>query len=217
MFVGHFAVALASKRVAPTVSLGTLFLAAEFLDVLWPWFLLLGLESVRITPGITAVTPFDFVSYPYSHSLLAALGWSVLFGLGSRLIRRRSRDGFLVGLVVLSHWVLDWLTHRPDLQLVPGSEVRFGLGLWYSLPATLTVELLLFLAGIVMYARGTTARDRMGWYGLWSPIGFLLMSYFAAVFAPPPPSVTALAWGGQSIWLLVAWGFWLDRHRSTNR
>ncbi len=213
MFVGHFAVGFGAKRAAPGVSLGTLFLAAQFLDLLWPTFLLLGLESVRIAPGITAVTPLDFVSYPWTHSLAAAAAWGALFGGLFWLIRRRLRDAALLALAVVSHWVLDFLTHRPDLQLRPGSATRVGLELWASLPATLTVELALFLAGVVLYARATRARDRAGRIGFAALVAFLLVAYFAALFGPPPPGVAALGWGGQSVWLLVLWGYWLDRHR----
>jgi hypothetical protein len=220
MFIGHFAVGFAGKRAAPAVSLGTLFLAAQLLDLLWPTFLLLGIESVRIAPGITAMTPLDFISYPYSHSLLAAVGWSVLLGLVYWLLRRRRRghvlrDGALLGGVVASHWVLDYVTHCPDLQLAPGIATRVGLGLWYSRPASLTVELLLFLVGVAVYARATTARDRVGRYALWGLVAFLLGTYLAAAFGPPPPDVTVLAWSGQSLWLLVAWGYWVDRHRAS--
>lgn len=220
MFVGHFAVGFAGKRVAPAVSLGTLFLAAQLLDLLWPTFLLLGIERVRVAPGITAVTPLDFVSYPYSHSLLAAVGWSILLGLVYWLAqcRRRGhvlRDGTLLGGVVLSHWVLDYVTHRPDLQLAPGVATRVGLGLWFSRPASLAVELLLFLVGVVVYARTTTARDRVGRYALWGLVAFLLATYLAAVLGPPPPDAAVLAWSGQSMWLLVAWGYWVDRHRTS--
>ena len=213
MFVGHFALGFAGKRVAPTVSLGTLFLAAQFLDLLWPCFILLGLEEVKIAPGITAVSPLDFVSYPYSHSLVAAVGWSILFGLGFWLFRRQVRSGIVLGVLVLSHWVLDFVAHRPDLQLNIDSQAWVGLGLWFSRPATLTVELLLFLAGIVIYGKSTVPRDRVGRYGYWLLVVFLLAAYIAAVFGPPPPSVAALAWGGQTVWILVFWGYWVDRHR----
>lgn len=170
----------------------------------------LGFAGKRAAP---AVSPLDFVSYPYSHSLVAAAGGSILFGLGYWLFRRQERGGMVLGLLVLSHWVLDFVAHRPDLQLNIGSQARVGLGLWFSRPATLTVELLLFLAGIVIYERSTVPRDRVGRYGYWLLVVFLLAAYVAAVFGPPPPSVAALAWGGQSVWLLVFWGFWVDWHR----
>lgn len=213
MFVGHFALGLAGKRLAPALSLGTLFMAAQFLDLLWPTFLLLGMEEVQVAPGITPVTHLDFVSYPYSHSLVAALGWAVLFGGIAWRWRRRLGSSLLLGGLVLSHWALDWASHRPDLPLDFTSATRVGLGLWYSLPATLTVELLLFLAGAWIYSRATLAQDRVGRYGFWGLLVFLLAAYLGAVLGPPPPSAAMLGWGGQSTWLLVLWGFWVDRHR----
>src|SRR4051812_46064322 len=139
MFLGHFGIALAAKKVAPRPSLGALLTAALLVDGIWPLFLLLGWEKVEIVPGITAVTPLDFVSYPYTHSLVAGLLWGALLG-GAYFLRARDRTGALwIGLLVVSHWVLDFVAHRADLPLWPGSP-RFGLGLWYSLPATLVVE-----------------------------------------------------------------------------
>jgi len=214
VFIGHFAVGLASKRVAPRASLGTYFLAAQFLDLLWPTFLLLGLETVRIVPGITVVTPLDFTSYPYSHSLAAALGWSVLFALVYFGLRRNLRESVVLAICVLSHWVLDFVTHRPDLPLTLGGSVRVGLELWASRGWTLAVELSMFLAASTLYLRGTQARDRTGSLACWALLGFLLVAYFGAIFGPPPPSVPALGWGGQSVWLLVVWGYWVDRHRA---
>jgi len=213
MFVGHFGVGFGGKRAAPPVSLGTLLLAAQFLDLLWPCFLLLGIEQVRIAPGLTPVTQLDFVSYPYSHSLVAALGWSVLLGALYWLVRRNRRGSLVVGALVFSHWVLDFVTHIPDLPLAPGSATRVGLGLWRSLPATLAVELLIFLGGVALYARSTAPRDRAGRWGLWGLVAFLLVAYLAALFGPLPPSAAALGWGGQAIWLPVLWGYWVDRHR----
>src|SRR4051812_26563634 len=114
MFIGHFALGFAAKRVAPRVSLGTLLLSVGFLDVLWPVFLLLGWEHVRIDPGNTAVTPLDFHDYPISHSLLAATGWALLFGGVYFLLRRSRRESIILAVGVLSHWVLDFFSHRPD-------------------------------------------------------------------------------------------------------
>lgn len=217
MFAGHFALGLAGKRVAPAVSLGTLFIAAQFLDLLWPTFLLLGVEEVKVVPGITPATHLDFVSYPYSHSLVAAVGWAVLFAGICWLFRRKVGSSLLLGGLVLSHWVLDFASHRPDLPLDFKGPTRVGLGLWYSLPATLAVELSLFLAGTLIYSRSTLAQDRAGRYGYWLLVAFLLVVYLAAVLGPPPPSAEMLGWGGQSVWLLVLWGFWVDRHRHAIR
>ena len=147
MFIGHFGVALAAKRVAPEASLGIMILAAQFLDFLWPVFLLLGIERVRIAPGFTKVAPLDFTSYPISHSLLMAMVWAVLLGGIYYAVRHKARSALVISAAVLSHWILDFIVHRPDLQLRPGSDVRVGLGLWNSLPTTIAVEILFFGAG----------------------------------------------------------------------
>jgi len=212
MFIGHFAVGFAAKQVAPRASLGTLLMAAQFIDLLWPTLLLLGIERVRIAPGITAFTPLDFEHYPWTHSLLAVLNWGLLFGVVYFLIRRDRRTSIVLGLLVVSHWLLDFLTHRPDLQLWPGSP-RVGLGLWDSVAGSLAIELILFAWGILVYLRATTARDALGRWTLWGLVVFLLVIYMADRLSPPPPNVMAIAWVGHAQWLLVAWGYWIDRHR----
>ena len=121
MFIGHIALALAAKRATPRASLATLFLAAQWADVIWPIFLAVGLEQVRIQPGNTAFTPLDFVSYPYSHSLFALIVWGVLFGVVYRAVAGGRNTLWVLAALVISHWVLDWVTHRPDMPLYPGS------------------------------------------------------------------------------------------------
>jgi hypothetical protein len=212
MFLGHFAVGFGAKKFAPRASLGTLFLAAQFIDLLWPTLVLLGVERVRIAPGITAVTPLDFEHYPISHSLIAVVGWALLFGAVYFLMRRDRRTSLVLALAVLSHWLLDWLSHRPDLPLFPGGA-RVGLGLWQSLPATLIVELGLFAVGVALYWRITRAADRIGRWALWSLVTLLLVIYVGNLFGAPPPDATAIGWVGQAQWLLIVWGYWLDRHR----
>ena len=215
MFIGHYAVAFAAKRAAPAISLGTLFLAAQLADLAWPVLVLAGIERFEIRPGITAFTPLDFVHYPWSHSLVAMLGWGAALGLGYVLVRRaRWRDAVLLAALVVSHWVLDFVTHRPDMPLAPGDSSRVGLGLWSSVPATLAVEGALFAACVWFYARSTRALDRTGRWALWSLVAFLTVVYAANAFGPPPPSVAAVAWSANLLWLVVAWGYWIDRHRS---
>lgn len=214
MFIGHFAVGFGAKRAMPAVSLGSLFLACQLADLLWPSFVLLGLERFEIDPGNTAVTPLDFVSYPYSHSLVALLGWGLAFAVLYRFVRRGPWSAALtLAAVVLSHWVLDVASHRPDMPVTLHGPERLGLGLWNSVPATVAVELTLFAAGVVLYHRATVPRDRTGSIALWSLVGFLLTISFANLVSPPPPSTMAVAWTAQAVWLIVAWGYWIDRHR----
>ena len=216
MFLGHFGLGFGAKKAAPDVSLGALFMAAQFADLLWPTLLLLGLEQVEVQPGATVMTPLNFASYPYSHSLLALVAWGALVGAASSVLTRsRMFAGVTLGLLVLSHWFLDVLMHRPDVPLTLSGTARLGLGLWNSMALTLAGELLLFCAGLVIYARATAARDRVGSIGLWSLAAFLLVVYLASIFGPPPPGALAVAWAAQAMWLLVAWGYWIDRHRVT--
>ena len=214
MFIGHFAVAFAAKRIAPAVSLGTLFLAAQLADLIWPTLVLLGIEVVEIRPGITTMTPLDFVRYPYSHSLVALTAWSALLG-GAWLLRHRAAvsSAMVVTAVAMSHWLLDVISHRPDMPLTLSGPTRLGLGLWNSIPATIVVEGLMFVAGVAVYARGTAASNGIGRNGLRALVVFLAVVYLASAFGPPPPSPAAVAWTAQAIWLLVAWAYWVDHHR----
>jgi hypothetical protein len=215
MFIGHFALGFGAKKVAPGVSLGALFLAAQLADLIWPTLVLLGIESVTVAPGITRVAPLDFVSYPYSHSLVALVVWALAFAGLYRLARKAPAGALMtIAALVVSHWVLDVISHRPDMPLTLSSANRVGLGLWNSLPATVIVEGLLFVLGVAVYARTTQAKDRIGRIGLWSLVGFLAIVYVANLLGPPPPSSAAVAWTAESMWLLVAWGYWVDRHRA---
>jgi hypothetical protein len=213
VFLGHFGVGLGAKAAAPKTSLGSLLLASQAIDLLWPTLLLLGVERVVIAPGITRVTPLDFTHYPISHSLAAVLLWAVLFAGIYQGVRRYPKGALVCGLAVVSHWVLDLLSHRPDLPLAPGISLRVGLGLWGSLAGTVLVELAVFAVGVYLYLRTTRASDRTGTIALWALVGFLLVIYAGNILGPPPPSVTAIAWLGQAQWLLVAWGYWIDHHR----
>lgn len=215
MFIGHFAVAFAAKRAAPSVSLGTLFLAAQFADLLWPILVLLGVERFRILPHATAVTPLDFIHYPYSHSLAALIFWAFVLG-GVYLIFHQSayRQAVTIELAVISHWVLDWISHAPDMPLTPRGDARLGLGLWNSLAGTLLVEHLLLLGGVALYLRTTQSRNPKGRFGLVGLVTFLIAVNALNLLSGPPPGEMAVAWSANALWLLVAWGFWVDHHRS---
>lgn len=216
MFIGHYAVALAAKKAAPRTSLGTLFMAAQLVDLLWPVFLLLGLEHVRIDPGNTAFTPLDFYDYPLTHSLAGAAVWSALMGVLYRVIRKDLRGSIVVGAVVFSHWLLDFATHRADLPLWFSGTTRVGAGLWNSVPGTLVVELGLFAVGIAVYLNTTRSRDRTGIFAFWSMIVVLLATYSANLLGPPPPDSLTIAIAGNAAWLFVLWAYWADKHRTAD-
>jgi membrane-bound metal-dependent hydrolase YbcI (DUF457 family) len=193
-----------------------LFLAAQLADLIWPTLVLLGIESFEIRPGITAASPFDFTHYPNSHSLLALAAWGAALGMVYWFARRaRLGEAVTLVVVVLSHWVLDVASHRPDMPLTISGPVRLGLGLWNSVPATVAVEFTLLAAAVTLYVANTRARDRTGHVAFWALVAFLAIAYVASMFGPPPPSAAAVAWGAQSVWLLVAWGYWIDRHRES--
>ena len=215
MFIGHYAVALATKKAVPNVSLGTLILSAQLADLIWPVLLLLGLEHVRIDPGNTALTPLDFYDYPISNSLIGSIFWSIIMGVIVYIFLKEFRTSLILGLVVFSHWILDFITHRPDLPLGPGINLTFGLGLWNSVPGTIALELILFVIGIMLYTGVTSAKDKIGKYGFWSLMIVILLLYFGNIFGPPPPSASAIAVAANGAWLFIIWAYWADHHRTT--
>lgn len=214
MFIGHFAVGFGAKRFAPEVSLGTLFMACQLADLAWPVLVLAGIETFEIRPGITAVTPLEFTSYPYSHSLVALALWAAAFALIHKALRHtRWTIVAVLATVVLSHWVLDVASHRPDMPITVHGAQRLGLGLWSSVAGTLIAESAIFAAGVILYARATQARDRAGRIGFIVLVVLLALLYLGNLFGPPPPSTQAVAWSAMAMWLFVAAGYWLDRHR----
>ena len=218
MFIGHFAVGFASKRIAPRASLATLLAAPLFLDLLWPIFLLLGVEQVHIgAPGGNPFLTATFTSYPWSHSLVMSLVWGAVFGGTYYAVTRQKRVAWVLTLAVVSHWVLDYVTHVSDLPVAPGGGPLLGLGLWRSPAATIVVELAMFVVGVWLYTAGTTARDGIGRYAWWALVVLAAASYVGSLVSPAPPSVRALAWtaiagGAVTVWL--AW--WADRHRTAS-
>jgi len=213
MFIGHLAVGFASKRVTPKASLGVLMAAPMALDLLWPLFLLAGWEQVRIDPGNTAFTPLDFVSYPYTHSLAMSVVWAALFALIYWAVTRYTAGAFVIAAGVVSHWILDYVTHRPDLPLYPGGTERLGLELWNSVAGTIAIESVMFAAAVWIYVSSTRARDRIGSYGFWAFVVFMLITYFGNAFGSTPPSAALVARLGLAIWLIPLWAWWFDRHR----
>lgn len=213
MFLGHFGLGFAGKRVAPALSLGALFLAVQWADLLFFPLTLLGLEHFRISPGATVVTPFDFYDYPWSHGLAALAVWALLAGGSYFLLRRAKVAAVMFGLGVVSHWFLDAFVHRPDMPVLPRGPY-VGLGLWNSFPLTLAAEALVFGLGVATYLRTTRAVDRTGTWALWSLVAFLVVLWLGSVAGPPPPNERIVQISGIAMWLFVPWGYWIDRHRA---
>jgi hypothetical protein len=210
MFVGHLAVALAAKRAAPAVNVGWLMAGVTALDLVWPLFVLAGIEHVRIAPGATAFTPLIFDSYPWSHSLVMAGVWGLVLAALARWRGVSSAALLLVALVV-SHWVLDYVTHAPDLPLWPGPSPRFGLGLWNSVAWTFVVEGAMWLIGIVLYLR---FRPLCGWksqVAFWSLVTITTIMWVAGPWSPPPPSPEALGWFALIGWIVIPWAALAER------
>jgi hypothetical protein len=215
MFVGHYGVSFVVKRVDDTIPLWILFVAVQLIDVIWAKFVILGVEKVRIVPGFTATNPLDLYYMPYTHSLVAAVAWSAAAAIAYRLLVRRStsRASFLVGLAVLSHWVLDFVVHRPDLPLYDDSA-KVGLGLWDRPGLAFGLEAALLLGGLALFLS-----RRPGRAVAWVVFGIVMLAVQALVFFGPPPgsgaqiAITALAAYGA--FAAVAW--WLADRRSPTR
>jgi len=213
MFLGHFGLAFAGKKAAPALSLGLLFLAVGWADLLFFPLTLAGVEHFRIAPGTTAVTPMDFYDYPISHGLVGLTVGGLVLGSAYFLFRRQRAAAIVFGLAVVSHWFLDAFVHRPDMPLLAGPPY-FGLGIWNSVALTVAVEALALGVGLWIYLGTTRALDRTGKWALWSLVAFLVVLWVASIAGPPPPSERAVAWSGVGMWLLVPWGYWIDRHRA---
>jgi hypothetical protein len=213
LFIGHYAVGFAAKRFAPRASLGLLIAAPTLLDLLWPIFVLTGLEEVWIAPGNTRFTPLDFVSYPISHSLVAAIAWATIFAVLYFWFSNYWRGSVVVWIGVASHWILDLIVHTKDLPLYAGGP-KFGFGLWNHPKATVAIEVLMYAFSIWIYQRLTRAKDWKGNWGFWAFVVVLAAFYVANIFAGPPKSVKVLAIGAIVFGsLLVVWAWWFDSHR----
>lgn len=214
MFIGHFAVGFAGKKLAPRASLPALLFAALFADVLWPVLVAVGAEHVRIAPGITSYTPLEFISYPWSHSLLMLVIWGGLIGAFFRKRADGSRTWLVIAALVVSHWFLDWVTHGPDMPIYPGGA-KYGLSLWNNVTMTMVVEIALFVAGVWMYASVTRARDGIGRWAFRGLVALLLGFFIADSFDPSAPPSVGFIWISALIAtaIILLWAGWIDRHR----
>jgi len=213
MFIGHFGAGFAGKKFEKSASLGTYFMAAQWIDLIWPILLLLGIEKAEIKPGVTTVTPLDFTYYPFTHSLFGVIVWAVLFGMVYFVIKKKSRTAIILALLVISHWVLDLIVHIPDLPIFPGESIKVGFGLWNSFAATIIFEGLIFALGAYLYFKTTRAKNKIGMYSFVGLIVFLVVMYLANLFGPPPNSIEAIDIVGNAQWLIILWGYWIAKNR----
>ncbi|MBT8222742.1 MAG: metal-dependent hydrolase [Eudoraea sp.] len=211
MFIGHFAIGLLAKKNNALPSLAMMFIAVQLLDLIWPVLVLFGIESLSIDPGNTKLTHLSFDYYPYSHSLLAASFWSVLLGTCYFLFTKNRKGSLILGGLVMSHWILDFITHRPDLPLSPFTETKVGLGLWNYPILEIFLELLVFGVGAILYFKSADLKRKIGF---WILIIFLLVVHLMNLFGPPPPNTMAVAWSANLMWIIIIWAWWIERKRS---
>lgn len=219
MFLGHYGVAFALKRAEPKLSLGTLFVAVQFADLLWGIFILLGWEHANLVSS-TPNTPIEFVDYPISHSLVGALAWSIVaaalyYSWPTRDTSRHWQAAAVVGLAVLSHYPLDVLVHLRDLPLSGNDSTKLGLGLWNHPTATLILETLTLAAGVAVYVAKGSKRHPVRLARLLVLLVVLIGAYLASSYGPPPPNITVV---GVSVIVLIlfvaALGGWADQRSS---
>ncbi|HLO82171.1 MAG TPA: hypothetical protein VK166_14495 [Chitinophagaceae bacterium] len=215
MFIGHFGFGFGAKKLSPEISLGTSFLAAQLIDLLWPFFLMAGLEKVEIDPGNTELTPLNFVSYPFTHSLTGTLIWAMLFALVYYLWKKNWKVATVYALLVLSHWLLDFITHRPDLPLTFSENTKVGLGLWNHAAVAMVIESLIFIAGVYLYTKSTRPINKTGSYALAGLVIFFILIFVMNAKGDPPPNAEVISYVGLAQWIFVIWGYWIDRNRGS--
>ena len=215
MFVGHYGPSFAIKAIRPAIPLWGLFIAVQLVDVAWAMLVILGIEKVRIVPGITAANPLDLYYMPYTHSLVAGVLWAVAALVLCKPLRgvRNWSGAAWIGAAVFSHWVLDWLVHRPDLPLYDNT-MKVGLGIWNYPAIALSLEALLLFGSMIMYLRRTKAINARGRFGP-AAFGILMLAIQGYVFfGPPPTSAGAAAIGALVAYVVfAAVARWLDRQR----
>jgi len=208
MFLGHYALGFASKKIDKSPSLAMMFVAVQLLDFLWPIFVLLGLETFEIEAGNTVLTPLNFTFYPYSHSLLMCIVWGALLGFIYYITTKNRKGAVILLALVCSHWILDVISHRPDLPLSPFSDQKVGLGLWNYPILESTFEIGLFITGTLLYFFHKKPKRKIAF---WSLIGFFLVIHVMNILGPPPPSIQAVAWSANLMWLFVIWAWWIEK------
>ncbi|MBS0028288.1 hypothetical protein ACTJJ0_05500 [Chitinophaga sp. 22321] len=212
MFIGHFGLGMGLKKTAPALSLGTLFIAVQLLDLIWPTLLLLHVETVVIHPELGGNRILEFKSYPYTHSLLGALCWSLLFGGVYFLLKKQARNALILAAAVFSHWALDFIVHFKDLPILPGQAMYVGLGLWGAPWVENIIEAILFILGILLYLRSIQFKNVLGKILFAILIALFILVQLSNLWGPAPTSVSALAWMAQFQWLFVLLAYWVDHN-----
>lgn len=215
MFIGHFGLSFAAKKAAPKVSLATLFIATQFVDILWPFMLIFNIEKVAVTPGYTKVNAFEFLYYPFTHSLFMGFVWGIIAALIYAFIKKDTRGAIVIGLCVLSHWFFDLVVHRADLPLSPFGDYKVGFGLWNYVAGTLIVETIIFFGGLLVYTSITNAKNKIGSRGLWSLVALLMLVTISNTFGPAPPnSIPTLFISFITLMtIIISLAGWVDKNR----
>lgn len=210
MFVGHYGPSFGGRATA-AAPLWLYFVAAQFLDYLWGVFILLGVERMRVIEGFLPMSPFDLFYMPWTHSLVMAVVWSVVFSAIARFAFGVRNGGALVllALVVFSHWVLDLFVHAPDLPLWPSDAApKVGLAAWRNPALTLILEFGVLFGGFALYLSATRARGGAGRVGPYALLAVLIALFAYNHYAPVPPSsgvAAASALAAYSVLALLAW------------
>lgn len=214
MFIGHFSVALAAAAHPKAPKLGVLIAASQLVDIGFFTLMIAGVERMRLVPGATVMNPMDLYFMPYTHSLLGSAVWALGFGLLVGAIMRSRVAGLIAGAVVLSHWLLDFLTHRPDLGIVGDSD-KVGLGLWNHPTIAMPLELALIGLGFLLYARATRPKSPSGRWSLWVFAAVLLVMQAIDWLGPKPTQVDLtlplMALAGYGV--AIALGLWIGATR----
>ena len=212
MLVGHVAVGFVSKRIEPRLSLGTCLLAPMLGDLLLFLFVIAGIEHIQFGPGSGAAQFLHAVNIGYSHSLVMDLVWASLLAGAYYRLRHNGRAASILAAAVLSHWVLDVISHQPDMPLAPGVDTVFGFRLWSSIPATLVIEGGFWIAALIVYARMPVRRRSVSWIVLAGGAILLTLAWIGNIAGPPPPNPRIAPMSSLIFFaLVVAWGYWLNR------
>lgn len=209
MFVGHYAAAFVLKAREPKASLALLFLATQFVDILFFPFVLLGLEHLEIVPGYTEANSFKMDHYPFTHGLLGSLLWSVIvFALVYFIMFKKRANAKSIAMVmalgVLSHWFFDLIVHTPDLPLVTGAP-KFGFGLWNHVGLTFLTETFLLILGLMYYLKQSKPLYKSGQLVPYIFTVFLVaIGYLNLFVLPESDNVTSLTISALSSYFLLA-------------